>query len=29
VIDATKKIHTGQQIRVNGTLGYVEFLDDA
>ena len=27
VIDATKKIQTGQQIRVNGSLGYVEILD--
>jgi pyruvate,water dikinase len=27
VIDATKKIRTGQQIRVNGSLGYVEILD--
>ncbi|MCC6457579.1 MAG: phosphoenolpyruvate synthase [Caldilineaceae bacterium] len=27
VIDATKKIHTGQQIRVNGSAGYVEILD--
>jgi pyruvate,water dikinase len=28
VIDATKKIRTGQQIRVNGSLGYVEILDN-
>jgi rifampicin phosphotransferase len=27
VLDATKKIRTGQQIRVNGSLGYVEILD--
>ena len=29
VIDATKKIHSGQRIRVNGTLGYVEILEDS
>jgi pyruvate,water dikinase len=28
VIDATKKIQTGQQIRVNGSEGYVEILDN-
>jgi len=28
VIDATKKIHTGQRVRVNGDAGYVEVLDD-
>lgn len=28
VIDATKKIRTGQRIRVNGSEGYVEILDD-
>jgi pyruvate,water dikinase len=28
VIDATKKLTSGQRIRVNGTLGYVEILDD-
>ncbi len=27
VLDATKKIRTGQQIRVNGSLGYVEILN--
>jgi pyruvate,water dikinase len=27
VIDATKKIHTGQRIRVNGSDGYVEILE--
>jgi pyruvate,water dikinase len=27
VIDATKKIHTGQRIRVNGSEGYVEILE--
>jgi pyruvate,water dikinase len=27
VIDATKKIHTGQRVRVNGSEGYVEILD--
>ena len=28
VIDATKKIETGQRIRVQGDLGYVEILDE-
>jgi pyruvate,water dikinase len=28
VIDATKKIHTGQRVRVNGDAGYVEVLGD-
>jgi pyruvate,water dikinase len=28
VIDATKKIQTGQRIRVNGSEGYVEILED-
>ena len=28
VIDATKKIHTGQKVRVNGDAGYVELLED-
>jgi rifampicin phosphotransferase len=27
VPDATKRIHTGQRLRVNGTAGYVELLD--
>ncbi|MCL5996825.1 MAG: PEP-utilizing enzyme, partial [Chloroflexi bacterium] len=27
VIDATKRIRTGQHIRINGTAGYVEYLD--
>jgi pyruvate,water dikinase len=27
VIDATKEIRTGQRVRVNGDLGYVEVLD--
>ncbi len=28
VIDATRKIQTGQRIRVNGSLGYVEILEN-
>lgn len=28
VIDATKKIHTGQKVRVNGDAGYVEVLEE-
>jgi pyruvate,water dikinase len=28
VIDATKKIQSGQRIRVNGSEGYVEILPD-
>jgi pyruvate,water dikinase len=29
VPDATKRIKTGQRIRVNGDLGYVQILEDA
>ena len=29
VIDATQKIRSGQHIRVNGSAGYVEILEDA
>jgi pyruvate,water dikinase len=28
VLEATKKIQTGQKIRVHGEAGYVEFLED-